>query len=92
MNKFVIDSNSSEIKEVTKKINFNGFQKHNREQILFRIHCCLNCFKNKKCNNCNCNPLDKVTEPISCNKSVFPNILSLDKWENFKKEHNIEIL
>ena len=92
MNKFVIDSNNVEIKEIADKLKIADYKKHNQEQIIFRINCCKNCFKAKKCNNCNCNPLDKVLEPASCNKKVFPNILSQDKWEVFKKEHNIEIL
>ena len=91
MNKFVIKRDTPDIKEVTDKLNIKGFAEHNVEQIIFRIHCCKNCFKAKTCSNCKCNPLDKIVEPISCNK-VFPNIMSKEKWDNFKKENNIEIV
>lgn len=92
MNKFVINRNDSDIKKVTEKLNLKGYLEHNVEQIIFRIYCCKKCFSNKKCNSCNCNPLDKVLEPISCNKKTFPNILNKEKWELFKNEHNIEII
>ncbi len=92
MNKFVIDSNNSDIKEVTDKMKLDSYNSHNREQIVFRIFCCRKCFSNKKCSNCNCNPLDKVLEPVSCNKKMYPNILNKEKWDKFKKEHNIEII
>lgn len=92
MNKFVIDRNQPDIKKVTEKLNLIGFKEHNVEQIIFRIYCCKKCFLNKKCNACSCNPLDKVLEPISCNKKAFPNILNEEKWKSFKQEHNIEIL
>ena len=92
MNKFVIDSNHSDIKNVTAKMILEGYMPHNIEQIIFRIFVCQNCFKNLKCNNCKCSPYDKVLEPISCNKKSFPNILNKEKWELFKNEHNISIL
>lgn len=91
MNKFVIKRDAPDIKEVTDKLNLNGFAEHNVEQIIFRINACKNCFKAKKCRNCKCNPLDKVVEPISCNK-VYPNIMNKEKWDNFKLENNIEII
>lgn len=91
MNKFVINSNDPDIKRVTDKIKLEGFREHNVEQILFRIKMCKTCFDNKRCSKCKCNPLDKIVEPISCNKQMFPNILNKEKWEDFKKEHKIEI-
>ena len=92
MNKFVIDRNKADIKKVIDKLKLEHYQEHNAEQIIFRVFCCKNCFINKKCNSCKCNPLDKIIEPGSCNKKAFPNILNKEKWETFKKEHNIEIL
>ena len=92
MNKFVINKNSPEIKKISDKLKLEGYKEHNIEQILFRINSCLNCFEEKKCNNCLCNPLDKIIEPKSCNPKFFPNILNNEKWIEFKKEHNIEIL
>ena len=47
MNKFVIKRDTPDIKEVTDKLNIQGFAEHNVEQIIFRIHCCKNCFKAK---------------------------------------------
>ncbi len=91
MNKFVISKDDPEIQEVLSKINTRGFLPHNVEQIIFRINNCIKCLQAKKCKNCNCNPLDKIVEPITCNK-VSPNIMSKEKWEKFKTEHNIEIL
>lgn len=92
MNKFVIDSNDADIKIVTDKIKLDNYKAHNKEQIVFRVFCCKSCFQNKKCNNCNCNPIDKVVEPTSCNSKMYPNILNEEKWEKFKKEHNIQII
>lgn len=92
MDKFVIDRESPEIKEVLQKMNISGFRPATQEQIIFRIYCCQNCFKARKCSTCSCDPHDKVMEPFSCNPKVYPNIKSEIKWEQYKLEHNIVIL
>jgi hypothetical protein len=62
------------------------------EQIRFRMYICSKCLENKRCSFCKCNPLDVISEPYSCNHGkLYPNFLPKSEWENFKKEHNIEI-
>lgn len=86
-----INRNEQVISDVLRKINISGYKQHTVEQFLFRIYCCKNCFSEKKCKFCKCNPLDKILEPISCNKKVFPDTMNSLKWEEYKKQHNLII-
>lgn len=77
--------------KILDKINIHLYQEHIIEQIILRIYVCKNCLFEKKCKFCNCNPLDKIIEPKSCNK-VAPDFMSKEKWIIFKSTHNIEII
>lgn len=92
MNNFVINSRLSPLKESLDKLKKWAYKEHQWEQIIFRFYICQKCLEAKKCDSCNCNPLDKLVEPISCNKKMFPNMMSKSVWEDFKKTKNINIL
>ena len=74
------------------KIQVQFYKEHHIEQFIFRIHIHKDCLLKKKCKFCNCNPLDKIREPLSCNSSIAPSILPVEKWNEFKKEHLIKII
>lgn len=62
------------------------------EQIAFRMYLCEKCLENGKCSQCQCNAIDMITEPFSCNsEKIFPNFMNNEKWEAFKKQNNIII-
>lgn len=91
MSSFVIRTNKSPLKEHLAKIKSWAYKDYQYEQIAFRFFVCQNCLEQKKCNKCSCNPLDKLVEVVSCNPSLFPNMMSKKNWEDFKKTNNIEI-
>ena len=86
-----IDRNSEEVSKYLEKLNLNVYRDYQIEQVILRIYVCKNCLLEKKCKFCSCNPLDKIIEPISCNK-VSPDFMTKEKWEIYKTTHNIEIL
>lgn len=82
---------SDKISQHLSKLNLNGYREHHIEQFIFRIHCCQNCLMEKKCKFCKCNPLDKIKEPIACNKKLYPDMMGLLAWNEYKSNHNIVI-
>lgn len=92
MNNFVINSKTGLIADSLKNIDQTVYKKHQLEQIIFRMYVCENCLLNKKCKGCNCNVYDKLVEPISCNKRMFPNMMPEHQWEAYKNSNNIHIL
>ena len=85
----ILNKNNTEIKIHLDKLNLSNYKEHHIEQFIFRIYCCKYCLLKKKCKFCHCNPLDKIIEPTSCNKKVYPDILNNEKWIMFKTKHNI---
>jgi len=66
---------------------------HLREQVLYRSEICKNdCVEYGYCVNCGCDLPGKFYVRRSCNDGTrFPNLMSAEKWEEYKKENNIEI-
>jgi len=61
-----------------------------KEQIVFRLYICRDCYEDNKCKSCGCNPLDTFSELISCNNGKrFPNLMNKWKWEEYKKINKI---
>ena len=71
----------------------NIIPEHQREQVLYRSEICKNdCVKYGYCVNCGCDLPAKFYVKKSCNKGTrFPDMMSAIKWEEYKKENNIEI-
>ena len=68
------------------------WKKFQIEQIAYRMYLCKNCLENRKCSMCECNPIDMIIEPFSCNKQqIFPNVMNQLNWEEFKQKHNITV-
>lgn len=70
-----------------------GLPKHIQEQVAYRINLCdKDCMKKQECIYCGCDPIKKAFVIESCNKGErFPDIMDKDKWEQFKKENNVDI-
>lgn len=68
-----------------------GLPEHQKEQVMYRLSVCKDdCVPNKKCKYCGCPPEKKAFSTVSCNEGErFPDIMSKDKWEEFKKEKGI---
>ncbi len=92
MNKFVINSKTVFFVDALKHINETLYKKHQLEQILFRMYICQSCVENKKCKGCGCNVYDKLTEPISCNPKIFPDMMKESQWEAYKQTNKIQVL
>lgn len=85
--------NSPEIKAITKKMNWKPFVNWQLEQIAYRSQFCSSCLKNKKCDICNCNVYDALSDILSCNKGKrFPKMVNRLDWEAYKKQNNIEVI
>lgn len=87
----IIDLSSDFITENFKKMKqdfVNRFLKNLQiEQIAYRMYLCESCLKNGKCSGCDCNPIDLLTEPYSCNDGkIFPNFMNQNSWNDFKKK------
>lgn len=69
-----------------------GEPQYLREQRLWRLYQCKDdCVVKGECKECGC-PVDKkVFQDESCNKGErFPDIMDNIKWEQYKKENNID--
>ena len=68
-----------------------GLPLYQKEQIDYRLNKCKDdCAITKKCIHCGCTFPDRAFTIISCNHDRFPDILSEDKWKQFKiKNGNI---
>lgn len=71
---------------------FNIIPDHQREQVLYRSEICKNdCVVYGYCVNCGCDIPAKFYVKKTCNSGRFPDMMSAEKWEEYKKENNIEI-
>lgn len=63
-----------------------------REQRLWRLYQCKDdCVVEGKCKVCDCPVEKKVFQDDSCNNNErFPNIMDNIKWEQYKKDNNID--
>ena len=68
-------------------------QEHIEEQIVWRLSKCKDdCVPDGKCQHCNCPTHKKILVTISCNEGErFPDMMNEEDWEEYKKEHNIEV-
>lgn len=91
---FNIDNISSFIEGHAKYFydNLLGMQKHQKEQVAYRLLICQSdCVPQKSCKYCGCPPEKKVFVYKSCNNGErFPDMMSKEKWEQFKKDNNID--
>lgn len=71
--------------------NLIGLPDYIKEQVIWRLKQCENdCLIDNKCIYCGCPPKKKAFVNTSCNKGErFPNLMSEEKWNKYKKEHNI---
>lgn len=72
---------------------FDYLPQYKKEQVLYRASFCKDtCLKEGKCKECSCSVPGKLYSTRSCNEGkLFPNLMSLDDWEEFKIKNNIEI-
>lgn len=88
-----IESESTEYQNVIKKIKWKSWENHHKEQFIYRTYICSDCIKNQKCQLCDCNIYDVISDVLSCNdEKKFPNLMNKKNWEMFKLKNNIEIL
>ncbi len=73
---------------------FHILPQHEREQVLFRADICKDdCMARGYCRYCGCNVPGKLYVNASCNKGErFPDLMTAAKWEEYKKEHGIEVI
>jgi|SRR5699024_3268563 len=66
---------------------FNMLSSHIKEQVEYRLEKCKeDCVKTNKCIHCGCPTLKRVFVKRSCNNGErFPNLMSKEDWEEFKK-------
>lgn len=64
---------------------------YRKEQVFYRIYTCRDtCIPFGKCEKCNCPAIEKAYATSSCNKSKFTDLLSKEKWEEYKIENFID--
>lgn len=70
---------------------FKLLPKYKKEQVLWRLEICKDdCAKIGKCKYCGCSIPGKLYVEKSCNKGKrFPDMMSENEWEEFKKEKNL---
>ena len=65
--------------------------KHIQQQIAYRRLLCNNdCAVQNKCIKCGCDFKGKTSVQQSCNPERFPDLMSKNDWNKFKKDNNIE--
>ena len=66
---------------------------HKKEQVLYRMEACKDtCTPKGKCEECGCAVPGKLFATRSCNKGKkFPDLMSMEQWEMYKKTNKIEI-
>lgn len=63
---------------------------HIQEQIVFRrLVCKDDCAVTGLCIVCGCHFLGKSSVRESCNKERFPDLMSKNEWEQYKKKNDI---
>lgn len=73
-------------------MDYGLLKPHQIEQIMFRkTQCPKECEVNQKCKYCGCAYPYKLTVTKSCNNGVkLPDLMSAEKWENYKLTNNIQ--
>jgi hypothetical protein len=73
-------------------MDYGLMKPHQIEQIMFRkTQCPKSCEEKKQCEYCGCAYPYKLTVTKSCNKKInLPDLMSKDKWEEYKLQNNIE--
>ena len=62
-----------------------------QEQIAYRMLQCQDCYKQKKCKECNCELPGKFYVTKSCNNGErFPDLMNEEDWLIYKEEHEIK--
>lgn len=64
---------------------------HLVEQVAYRESLCPDCLEKGECQHCGCSLPMRWFAKDSCNDGErFPDMMGSDKWEEFKKEHNLK--
>lgn len=64
---------------------------HNQEQIFYRASLCKDCEKLGHCQACSCPVPNKWFADKACEGKRYPDLMSKEKWEEYKKVNNIVI-
>ena len=66
--------------------------KYYKEQVVWRMSFCKDsCLIEGKCEYCGCDAEKKLYVEESCNKGEkFPDLMTKEEWEEYKKENNID--
>lgn len=74
--------------------DLNLIPEHQREQVVYRSNICKDdCMKYGYCIFCGCDVPEKMYNKISCNGGKrFPDMMTEDDWEKFKKSNNINLI
>jgi hypothetical protein len=68
------------------------FANFEKEQILYRTSICSDCVAQGECKYCGCSLPGKFYVRMSCNGGErFPDLMSQQEWEEYKKANGIEI-
>lgn len=62
-----------------------------KEQIYYRTSKCSDCYVKGKCKQCGCSLPGKHYVTKSCNPERFPDLMTIDEWEKYKKDNDINI-
>lgn len=72
------------------KYNLNKLDllpQHIQEQVTYRLYQCKDdCLPNEKCIICSCPPDKKAFTKKSCNPERFGDLMSKERWEEFKRK------
>lgn len=93
MQKIIIDSSENKYQDFLKRLDYRIFKIYQKEQFIYRMYICSKCIEKEKCDFCNCDITDTISDVVSCNnESRFPHLMNDKNWQLFKKENNIKIL
>ncbi len=72
---------------------YNLLPNHLKEQVRYRASICKeSCLQYGKCQRCGCDLPGKLYVTESCNRGEkFPNLMSLDEWEVYKRDNDISL-
>ena len=82
------------LENIFKNYSQRTFNKLQIEQIAYRMYLCEKCIEKEACQSgCGCDPKLRLSEPISCDESKFPDFFKNEnEWNIFKQKNNIEII
>lgn len=70
--------------------NIFSLQEYIKEQVYHRLSVCKDsCLITGKCEKCECPTIQKSYADKSCNSEKFPDLMSKQEWEVYKRENNI---